>query len=350
MTTHSLPFMPVRNGLYSMAELLSGSEMDSPKAFAKTMDFLTYRHFVRNGKALAKDPYVRLMQAIHDNSINQATTKLLSRQGRVIAVMGGHKLSRGGAEYQALAGISRQLCRKAVLMVSGGGPGAMEATHLGTALANEPDASLEAAMDRLRVFPDLPKEASTMVGPRGKVHEESVAKVFAWYRPAVEIRLETKRPGPSLGVPTWYYGHEPFTPLASHIAKYFQNSLREDGLLAIAADGVVYAPGKAGTIQEIFQDAAQNYYKSYGIFSPMVLFGRKYWAEEYPVWPLLESLFMKNGMENEWKTRILLTDDPDEVVRFLLSFPSRQQILVRNLTMFSAPRRGLTAAGKARPS
>ena len=41
------------------------------------------------------------------------------------------------------------------------------------------------------------------------------------------------------------------------------------GLLAIAKHGVIYAPGSAGTIQEIFQDAAQNHYSSFGPPSPM---------------------------------------------------------------------------------
>ena len=30
-----------------------------------------------------------------------------------------------------------------------------------------------------------------------------------------------------LGIPTWLYGHEPTTPFARVIAKYFQNSIRE---------------------------------------------------------------------------------------------------------------------------
>jgi hypothetical protein len=33
---------------------------------------------------------------------------------------------------------------------------------------------------------------------------------------------------------------------------------------------VLYAPGKAGTLQEVFQDAAQNNYRTAGGFSPMV--------------------------------------------------------------------------------
>jgi hypothetical protein len=79
----------------------------------------------------------------------------------------------------------------------------------------------------------------------------------------------------SIGIPTWLYGHEPPAPFATHIAKYFANSVREDGLLAIARHGVIFAPGSAGTTQEVFQDAAQNHYANQGVYSPMIMFGPK---------------------------------------------------------------------------
>src|SRR6185295_2615700 len=98
----------------------------------------------------------------------------------------------------------------------------------------------------------------------------------------------------SLGVPTWLYGHEPTTPLATHIAKYFQNSVREDGLVTIAKSGIVYSEGSAGTVQEIFQDASQNYYGD--AFYPMVFLsapGTDYWSRTLPVRPLIEALLGK---------------------------------------------------------
>ena len=50
----------------------------------------------------------------------------------------------------------------------------------------------------------------------------------------------------------------------------FSNSEREDGLLAVAKAGIVFVPGGPGTLQEVFQDAAQNAYETYGRSSPMV--------------------------------------------------------------------------------
>jgi hypothetical protein len=122
----------------------------------------------------------------------------------------------------------------------------------------------------------------------------------------------------SLGIPTWFYGHEPPNVFATHIAKYFENSLREEGLLAIATHGILFANGNAGTVQEIFQDACQNYYSSYGHQSPMVLLGSNFWdltpdssgnfrAKSKPAWQLLRHLARVGGFEH----LVTLTDDPE---------------------------------------
>jgi hypothetical protein len=64
--------------------------------------------------------------------------------------------------------------------------------------------------------------------------------------------------------------------------EYFTNSIREDGLLAIARSGVVCAPGGAGTEQEVFTDSAQNSLTLYGVRSPIVFFGRDFFEAEHP--------------------------------------------------------------------
>ena len=91
----------------------------------------------------------------------------------------------------------------------------------------------------------------------------------------------------SLAVPTWFYGHEPSNLFSVHIAKYFSNSLREDGLLAIAMHGIIFAPGSAGTTQEVFQDATQNHYATYGVVSPMVFLGREHFGEHTLIYDCL---------------------------------------------------------------
>ena len=81
----------------------------------------------------------------------------------------------------------------------------------------------------------------------------------------------------------------------------------------------MFTEGKAGTIQEIFQDAAQNYYQTTGSFCKMVFLsspGSAYWEKVYPVRPLIEALLSnRSGAQG----KILFTDDSDQVVQFLLA-------------------------------
>ena len=121
----------------------------------------------------------------------------------------------------------------------------------------------------------------------------------------------------SLGIPTWFYGHEPATPFASDIAKYFDNSIREDGILAIAKGGIIYTPGSAGTIQEVFQDAAQNHYCTFGYASPMVFLGEEFFTKEVPVYPFIQDMVARG----RYKNMILsITDNPAEVVDTIINW------------------------------
>ena len=52
--------------------------------------------------------------------------------------MGGHDEPRGSDVYSAVARISAALSGKGFLMATGGGPGAMEATHLGASFQRDP--------------------------------------------------------------------------------------------------------------------------------------------------------------------------------------------------------------------
>ena len=97
--------------------------------------------------------------------------------------------------------------------------------------------------------------------------------------------------GRSLSIPTWFYGHEPTNVFATEIAKYFSNALREDTLLHRCEGGVVFLPGLAGTVQEIFQAVTENFYAAdASLLAPLILVGRQYWTDSYPAWPLLQRL------------------------------------------------------------
>jgi predicted Rossmann-fold nucleotide-binding protein len=310
-----LPYQPMRAVLYSPDELLSGFDPRRPESFVETCDFQIYSHFVREGGAEPGNYFSGMMQALHDNSVTHSLRDLL-RGRQCVAIMGGHKLPRDHPMYATIAALSRGFTRHGFLVASGGGPGAMEASHLGAALANVADGALAEAVARLSGQPILPGTMKDMVSHQGSVDLASVTAAHAWYRPAIEVWRSITSPGTSLAVPTWHYGHEPTSPFATHVAKYFQNSIREDGLLAIATQGIVYAPGKAGTIQEIFQDATQNYYRTFKHFSPMVLLGIEYWTRTHPVVALLRSLFTPEDYERY----VLVTDSIDEARAFIEVF------------------------------
>jgi predicted Rossmann-fold nucleotide-binding protein len=314
MQGFNLPYQPIPQRLYTTADLFHGFDPSQPASYAKTADFEIYRHFVVEGRTTPANPYMGMMQALHDNAISQATAAYL-KDRKVVAVIGDHKLSRDSASYQDTAYLARRLTRSGFLISTGGGPGAMEASHLGAALAQGGDSDLEHAFARLKTQPVVPN-LGKIVAADGAIDFTLAAQAAAWFKPAFELAQSIQPAGESLAVPTWHYGHEPSTPFATHIAKYFQNSIREDGLLAIAQRGIVCMEGKAGTIQEIFQDSAQNYYRTFGTFSPMVLFGVEYWTTTFPVAGLLEKMFA-----GDFAKYILVTDRVNEAAQFIEQFP-----------------------------
>ncbi|MEM6645527.1 MAG: hypothetical protein AAF730_04665 [Bacteroidota bacterium] len=310
----ALPFAPLRWSLYDALQLFAAFDAANPASFAATPDFAIYRHFVAEGRTKHRHPYAAMMQSLHDHSITQAMQPLL-HANKVVAIMGGHKLARDSASYADVARLARRLARSSMLLCTGGGPGAMEAAHLGVAHANLHDAELDAAIGQLSGMPNVPN-LSAIVAPDGSIDAALVGAAHAWFAPAFAIAQRIQDKPASLAVPTWHYGHEPSTPLASHIAKYFQNSIREDGLLAIAQQGIVFAPGRAGTIQEIFQDGAQNYYETFDHFSPMVLLDIDYWTVRYPIANVLRALFGNERFDRY----VLLTDDINEAAAFIEAF------------------------------
>jgi predicted Rossmann-fold nucleotide-binding protein len=313
MERNNLPYQPIRQQLYTNGELLQGYKLDDPTSWGRTVDFSIYQHYVKEGGVASNNPYIRMMQALHDNSISQCTTDFTSRR-KVAAIMGDHRMRRDSDDYRNIAILARRLSRKGILVCTGGGPGAMEASHLGAFLAEEGLAELGHAIERLTFRPEVPS-LENIVNEKGAINEDLVAEAHAWLQPAYEIYASTRSGHESLAIPTWRYGNEPTTMFATHIAKYFQNSVREEGLLAIAQQGIVFSKGKAGTIQEIFQNGAQNFYKIHGFFSPMVLLGVEHWTRKYSVVSVLMNLF-----EDDFHQYVLVTDDIDEAAQFIDDF------------------------------
>jgi predicted Rossmann-fold nucleotide-binding protein len=323
-----LPFTPIRNTVYLPEELFAGFDPDRPESYAETMDFRAYRWFVATGRSTPSEPYPAMMRALHDSSLTLDVGRLIAGE-RVVGIMGGHQLPRTSDEYRAVAELGRELARRGMLVLTGGGPGAMEAAHLGAALSRRDDAELTVAISTLSAMATMPR-IQRIVGEDGRVDDRLVREAHAWIAPAWAMSRAIGDPALSLSIPTWHYGHEPTTPFAPRIAKLFQNSIREDGLLTIARQGIVFTAGSAGTVEEVFEDAQQNFYAATpDDFAPMIFLGREYWTRTLPVAPLIDALFAtaEPMVARETKRRILVTDDIAEAVTRLEEFrPHRSRL------------------------
>lgn len=285
--------------LYDGASLYAGFDPSDESSFEKCFDSRVYSDYIEKGKD-CNNLKETLARSLHDRAISDAMNAFLGRfdEKQVVAVMGGHALSRTDEAFRNIALISKSLTEYGKIMASGGGPGAMEATHFGAWMAGRSLREFDEALEMLKLSPTF--------------HDKG------WLKTAFEVREKFPQSTfRSLGIPTWFYGHEPSTPFATDIAKYFMNSLREAILLAVAKGGIIYSPGSAGTLQEIFQDAAQNHYESLGYSSPMVFLGTEYFTKEIPVYPLLEDLLERG----KYKGLLLsITDNRDDVINTILSF------------------------------
>lgn len=288
-----------RTTLYTADSLYEGYELGRPESLANCYDSRVYRHYLDRGKICA-DIKETLARTLHDHSISQALHQFLStyEPRNIVGIMGGHGISRADAQYEKVARLSKRLTEAGKLMISGGGPGAMEATHLGAWMAGRSEDELLQALEILRQAPCF-QDAN-------------------WLECAMQVRERFPQSQyESVGVPTWLYGHEPATPLATRIAKYFDNSIREDGILRLAFGGIIYTPGSAGTLQEIFQDAVQNHYLSFGFASPMAFMGVDYWMHEVPIYPLLQDMMARGKYKN---LLLSISDDEQQIAQTILDF------------------------------
>jgi len=285
-TIKEVPVDVYRGRLYTADELY-----DDP-SYALSLDARAYAWSQHPSEHSPED---ELARALHDHAIDQALAAWITQRhrerSRIVGVMGGHALTRTEPAYADAARLGRLLGRDHVV-ATGGGPGAMEAANLGAWLAEEPGDELEDALTALAVVPTF----------RPSIQQ--------WARVALEVRARLDGADRrSLGIPTWHYGHEPPNVFAGAIAKYFRNATREAILLEVCDAGIVFLPGAGGTVQEVFQDACENYYADASAVAPMVLVGVDHWTRELPAWPLLQSLAKGRPMEGH----VHLVDSLEEV-------------------------------------
>jgi predicted Rossmann-fold nucleotide-binding protein len=325
----NLVFNPFRTNVYSAEELLTNCYPYQPRNYYSTPDwiaYICYTNFIYVKKHGNPDELTSRYMRLHDLSIEEALDKYLYSTNppfKVVGIMGGHDMVRAVfvistniatretvtnySPYMQVALLAQKLSQAGFTVATGGGPGAMEAGNLGAWFAGYSEEQLSNAVSIL-----------------ARVQKTSDRGL--WLQPAFEVMTQYNDPRlhiASIGVPTWFYGFEPPNPFATYIAKYFENSAREEHLLAIANAGIIFTPGGAGTVQEIFQSACQNYYQNYTKTNfPMVLFGVDYWnrpphgsvdPKAKPAWPLLQQL----GAEKNFTQQLLISDDISAITDFI---------------------------------
>lgn len=281
------------DSLYTAEQLMDGFHADSVASILDTFSFkqfAAYAPLKRPGMQAGAD-----LQAIalHDARVSELLLRLLYSAGtgavrKVVGIMGGHSVARSSAEFADTAGLARRLASAGYMVVTGGGPGMMEAAHIGAYYSKVDDTAWDAVLAYLssakgKDWDRIPD--NDLLTPEGKPTanmDTLVPLYFGWHKFGVDLKAKFPgNAGESLAISTWEYGQEPVSPFATHYACYFQNSIRESQLVREARAGIIYTRGGGGTLREIWQDVEENYYaKTREELTPMIFFDREgIWGE-----------------------------------------------------------------------
>jgi predicted Rossmann-fold nucleotide-binding protein len=283
------PYAVRPDRLYTRDDLMRGWHPGADHS--ATLDGRIYGYVKAHG-GRAPDVEEGLAQRTHDHFIDVALAEFLMRSGRpVVGVMGGSGTLAADPNYRRVVHLTAALTQRGYLVVGGGGLGIMEAANLGAYLADRSPADRDDAVDALATATPWTTDPAGYMGV------------------ADDIRERFAPGGESLAIPAWVTAGEPISQFASHIAKYFSNSIREDGMLAVAAAGIVFAPGGAGTMQEMFQDAAQNAYRLFGR-SPMAFLDTRHYCVETGLYPTLERQAARLGFAD----LLSVGDEPEQIL------------------------------------
>jgi len=299
--------------LYTRDDLMAGWHPGADHSM--TLDGRIYAYVKAHG-GRAPDVEEGLAQCTHDHFIDVALANFLMRTARpVVGIMGGSSTLAADPNYRRVVRLTAALTDRGYLVVGGGGLGIMEAANLGAYLADRSETERDDAVDAL---------AAATAWTTDPVGYMGVAD---------DIRERFAPGGESLAIPAWVNAGEPISQFASHIAKYFSNSIREDGMLAVATAGIVFAPGGAGTMQEIFQDAAQNASRVFGR-SPMAFLDTRHYCAQTGLYPALERQAKRLGFSD----LLSVSDEPEEILDRFPAGPTpprldgmQPQMLVRRM-------------------
>ncbi len=286
-----LPYDPYRTTLYTLADL----ERRQPSGI--TFDEAVYCDFVAKGR-FSPGVIEALARRIHDNSIDDALERFVREQGedRFVGIMGGADVPRSDPWYRKTAETAYLLAKSGKIVMSGGGSGMMEAANLGAYLSAYDSSAVNEA---LRILSAAPEKQDA-----------------GWNGSTLEVKDKFPKGAENLAITTWYFGAESINPFANPIARYFDVSIREAQLIHNSRSGIVFAPGSAGTREEVFMDAERSHYSRSGFRNVMVFLGKSQYERDLPVFPILRK--MANS-----KDLLFITDEPGEAARFIIEHSPR---------------------------
>jgi predicted Rossmann-fold nucleotide-binding protein len=317
----SVPFKPLRAFLYNQEEM-------------QQVDKEVYHFYLQQSNSFP----AQLAMSVHDFSIMDALMDYAEGKS-FVAICGGHALLRASPEYLQVMELGNRIANAGFIALSGGGPGAMEACNLGAYIAgvqfhhprSPKHVGADDKPDEVPPTESTPLDSSTIEGrePCNQCDVRRAWEIISQF-PALEGRPEFENVAaaqaviaefgparcytPSLGIPTWRYGHEPPNLFTAYHAKFFQNSVREAVLLDICYGGLIMTPGGPGTMQEVFQAACRCAYAPLGYEYPIIFFGVEYWKES-GVWDIVR----KQAQGRKYFDYLLLSDSVDEIMDHLVN-------------------------------
>lgn len=203
--------------------------------------------------------------AIKDFETTVALEKYLSQfKNKIIGVMGRGSIKRDSKQYQNAAFIGKKLAEQGYIVITGGGPGTMEATHLGVWFAGRTEQEL---MDAINLLKKTTNIESTDYLKRAIEVKQAYPKIMK----TIDI-----------AIPTFVYGVEFGNIFAETYVSYFNNAVREEAMIILSKNGIILLPGGYGTMLELFFALEYN---SDEIKTdkqrPILLFNSTFWKKTF---------------------------------------------------------------------
>ena len=132
----SHPFATSPDRLYSPVDLYRGFDPARPDTLTHGFDARVARWLTDGELAPRKLSIAETIAArLHDTAIDGLVADFVMNRRPSVGMMGSHSISRDHPAFLEFAVIARELSRQGHLVISGGGPGLMEAANFGAFLA-----------------------------------------------------------------------------------------------------------------------------------------------------------------------------------------------------------------------